>query len=317
MSAGSAQTDKVQYGSSLFPPGGNLIAFNETLFMRKKLFTSLMACMYLPIMVFAQTVQSDTAGHYQLKWADEFNKEGAPDSTNWKYEHGFTRNNELQWYQPQNAECHNGILTIEVKKEHLPNPNYAAGSNSWKTNREFIDYSSSSMNTRGQHTWQYGRFIMRARIDVDGGLWPAFWTLGESKPWPSNGEIDIMEFYRNKLLANIACGTATRSKAKWYSNTKPLDSLGAGWSQKFHIWRMDWDENAISLFVDDQLLNRVALKDLVNQDGSNFNPFMQPHYILLNLALGGDNGGDPSDTQFPRKFEVDYVRVYQKTNSPK
>ncbi|SDP82385.1 Glycosyl hydrolases family 16 [Mucilaginibacter sp. OK268] len=259
-----------------------------------------------------QVKQADTAGHYKLVWADEFNQEGAPDTTNWKFEHGFVRNHELQWYQPQNAVCHKGLLVIEAKKEHLPNAAYVAGSSDWKASREFIEYTSSSMNTRGQHSWQYGRFVMRARIDVEAGLWPAFWTLGISKPWPSNGEIDIMEYYRDKLLANIACGTAEPFKAKWYSNTKPLTSFDKNWSRKFHIWRMDWDENAISLFVDDQLLNRVELKDLVNRDGSNFNPFMQPHYILLNLALGGDNGGDPSQTKFPRSFEVDYVRVYQK-----
>jgi beta-glucanase (GH16 family) len=284
--------------------------------MKKALFTIIIS-ICLPIVANCQKIQSETAGGYKLMWADEFNKEGAPDSTSWKYEHGFARNHELQWYQPQNAVCHNGILTIEVKKEHLPNPNYVAGSNNWKTNREFIDYSSSSLNTRGQHSWQYGRFVMRARIDVDAGLWPAFWALGVSHPWPSNGEIDIMEYYRNKLLANIACGTATPSKAKWYSKTKPIDSLGAGWSKKFHTWRMDWDENSISLYCDDQLLNHVELEKLVNQDGSNFNPFKQPEYILLNLALGGDNGGDPAATAFPRKFEIDYVRVYQKATDSK
>jgi beta-glucanase (GH16 family) len=279
--------------------------------MKKFLFNLMMLNLCLFGTASSQAKQPDTAGHYNLIWADEFNKEGAPDSTNWKYEHGFTRNHELQWYQPQNAFCHKGLLIIEMRKEHQPNPNYIANSTDWKTNREFIEYTGASLNTRGLHSFQYGRFVMRARIDVAAGLWPAFWTLGERKPWPSNGEIDIMEYYRNKILANIACGTATRSKAKWYSNTKPLDSLGAGWSKKFHIWRMDWDKDAISLYVDDYLMNRVALKDLVNQDGSNFNPFMQPHYILLNLALGGDNGGDPSATQFPRRYEVDYVRVYQ------
>jgi beta-glucanase (GH16 family) len=75
---------------------------------------------------------------------------------------------------------------------------------------------------------------------------------------------------------------------------------------------MDWDETSISLFVDDMLLNRVDLGKLVNKDGSNINPFKQPHYMLLNLAIGGMNGGDPSQTQFPNRFEVDYVRVYQK-----
>jgi beta-glucanase (GH16 family) len=66
------------------------------------------------------------------------------------------------------------------------------------------------------------------------------------------------------------------------------------------------------LYVDDQLLNKVSLDSLVNKDGSGFNPFKQPHYMLLNLAIGGDNGGDPSQTSFPKKFEIDYVRVYQK-----
>jgi beta-glucanase (GH16 family) len=278
----------------------------------KKLFVAITIILSAISTAWCQKIQPDTLGRYKLVWADEFNNEGAPDSTNWKYEHGFTRNNELQWYQPQNAICHNGTLTIEVKKEHRANPNYVAGSNNWKTNREFIEYTSSSLNTRGQHNWQYGRFVMRARIDVDAGLWPAFWMLGVSHPWPSNGEIDIMEYYHNKLLANIACGTVTPSKAKWYSNTKPVDSLGANWSKKFHIWRMDWDENAVSLYCDDALLNRVPLDKLVNQDGSNFNPFKQPEYMLLNLALGGDNGGDPSATKFPRKYEIDYVRVYQK-----
>lgn len=59
-------------------------------------------------------------------------------------------------------------------------------------------------------------------------------------------------------------------------------------------------------------MNKTPLDSLVNKDGSGFNPFKQPHYMLLNLAIGGDNGGDPSQTSFPKKFEIDYVRVYQK-----
>lgn len=279
--------------------------------MRKLILQIAVVCACAPLTAKCQKVQNDTVGRYHLVWADEFNNEGAPDSTNWSYERGFVRNHELQWYQPENAVCHKGILTIEVKKEHRPNPTYAAGSSNWKANRAFIDYTSASMNTRGLHSWQYGRFVMRARIDVDAGLWPAFWTLGTTHPWPLNGEIDIMEFYRNKLLANIASGISS-GKAKWYSNTRPIDSLGKNWSKKFHIWRMDWDAEAISLYVDDRLMNRQELSKLVNQDGSGFNPFMQPEYMLLNLALGGDNGGDPSATTFPRKYEIDYVRVYQK-----
>jgi beta-glucanase (GH16 family) len=250
---------------------------------------------------------------YKLVWADEFNKDGPPDAANWRFEKGFVRNQEFQWYQEENARCEKGFLIIEGRKELKPNPNYKTGSGDWRTKRENIEYTSSSINTSGMNTWKYGRFIMRGRIDISSGLWPAWWTLGIAGQWPSNGEIDIMEYYNNKLLFNIACGTATPYKAEWYSNTISIDSLGGKkWSSQFHIWRMDWDEIAIALYLDDMLMNKVELNKLINKDGSDINPFKQPHYMLLNLAIGGMNGGDPANTNFPNRFEIDYVRVYQK-----
>jgi beta-glucanase (GH16 family) len=75
---------------------------------------------------------------------------------------------------------------------------------------------------------------------------------------------------------------------------------------------MDWGEQNISLYVDDILLNQQSMKSLYNRDSTRINPFQQPHYILLNLAIGGDNGGDPTSTDFPKRYEIDYVRVYQK-----
>lgn len=254
----------------------------------------------------------DTGKSYKLVWADEFSKNGPPDPRNWKFENGFVRNHESQWYQTQNAMCKNGLLIIEAKKEHTPNPGYDSLSTNWKNKRAFIEYTSASINTAGLHSWKYGRFIMRAKIDTNIGMWPAFWMLGVSGKWPSNGEIDIMEYYTGKILANIACGTETAYKAQWFSNTKTIKSFNnPRWARKFHIWRMDWDEKGISLYVDDYLMNHVDLDKLVNKDSTGVNPFNQPQYILLNLALGGDNGGDPALTVFPRRFEIDYVRVYQ------
>jgi len=255
---------------------------------------------------------TETAGGYRLVWADEFNREGAPDTANWRFEKGFVRNQEFQWYQSENAYCKNGLLVIEGRREIKPNPGYVAGSSDWKKNRQQIEYTASSINTNGKHAWKYGRFIMRGKIDISLGLWPAWWTLGVNGRWPANGEIDIMEYYRNKVLANIAC-IGSDGKAEWYSKTKPADSLGGtAWSSQFHVWRMDWDTSAISLYMDDQLMNSTPLNKLVNKDGSGINPFRQPHYMLLNLAIGGQNGGDPSHTPFPNRFEIDYVRIYQK-----
>jgi beta-glucanase (GH16 family) len=253
---------------------------------------------------------------YRLVWADEFNRDGKPDSLNWNYEEGFVRNEELQWYQPQNAYCKNGLLVIEAKKEERINPRYEAGNQGWRRSRKHSRYSSACLITRGKQTWKYGRFELRARIGIDNGIWPAWWSLGIEKRWPANGEIDIMEYYRGMVLANIACLGADR-KAEWYSSKFKTDSLGGEkWANKFHVWLMDWTEDYIALYMDNQLLNKVKLDLLVNKDGSGFNPFKQPHYMLLNLAIGGMNGGDPAGTQFPQKFEVDYIRVYQENKKP-
>ena len=260
----------------------------------------------------AAIVNAYSAEGYLLVWADEFSKNGAPDSTSWQFEQGFVRNEEAQWYQRENAFCKDGLLVIEARKETRPNPLFVTDSKDWRRSRQNIQYTASSINTKGKHEWKYGRFVMRGKIDISSGLWPAWWTLGVAGRWPANGEIDIMEYYRRKLLANIACFGADK-KAEWFSNRYSVDSLGGKlWASRFHIWRMDWDEHAIALFVDDKLLNKVDLDKLENKDGSGINPFRQPHYMLLNLALGGQNGGDLSTTAFPNQFVVDYVRVYQK-----
>lgn len=248
---------------------------------------------------------------YKLVWSDEFNKDGVPDSSKWNYEKGFVRNEEHQWYQPENAFCKNGLLIIEARREQKPNPLFKAGSNNWRTGRKNIEYTSACMITAGKHQWQYGKFELRARIDIDAGVWPAWWTLGVEKHWPANGEIDIMEFYRDTLLANILCRGVNNSN-EWYTTKTGVQQLGGkAWAAQFHTWRMDWTEEYVALYVDDSLLNKVAVEKLVNKDGSGFNPFKQPHYMLLNLAIGGQNGGDPSQTAFPKRMEVDWVRVWQ------
>ncbi|MGQ7855429.1 glycoside hydrolase family 16 protein [Pedobacter sp. WC2501] len=286
--------------------------------MRKYLITPFLMASMLCIGLSAAAQQQKqlmppalTADGFKLVWAEEFNGNGAPDPANWTYELGFERNEEFQWYQRENAKCENGKLILEAKREKKTNPNFKEGSNDWKKNRKEADYTSASIKTQGLQSWLYGRFVMRGKIDIGDGIWPAWWTLGIKGSWPATGEIDMMEYYRKKLLANIAFMGADR-KDSWFSTEKNIDSLGGqAWADQFHIWRMDWDENSIALYVDNQLLNKVPLDKLANQNGTNINPFKQPHYMLLDLAIGGKQGGDPSKTSFPARFEVDYVRVYQ------
>jgi len=253
---------------------------------------------------------NDSTNDWKLVWSDEFNANGPPDPANWNYERGFVRNNELQWYQPENAFCTNGLLVIEARREHAPNPNFSTNSTDWRASREWIDYTAASLTSRRLREFTYGKFEMRARIDTRLGSWPAFWTLGATPGpgWPACGEVDIMEFYTGTVLANIDYGLD--GKSKWSTVKKPIVELGGeAWSKEFHIWTMEWDEKKIDLRLDGKLMNHFDLAEADNADRSN--PFHRPVYFILNQAIGGNCGGDPAQTKFPVRFEVDWVRVYQ------
>jgi len=281
------------------------------------LFLLVMIC--LVVVAFAQ----QTGEGMRLVWSDEFDTDGRP-SKDWTYEQGFQRNQEAQWYQRQNAYVKDGCLVIEGRREHRRNPNYMAGSNDWRTNREFIEYTSSSLTTRLSQQFLYGRFEIRAKIPTATGAWPAIWLLGNKWEWPQNGEIDIMEYYikngKPSILANACWGSDQRWNAVWDSEVIPFTHFtdkDPEWADKFHVWRMDWDEHYIRIYLDDELLNEIDLSKTQNggYGGNRENPFANrvpgfKHYLLLNLALGG-NGGEPDISQFPLRYYIDYVRVYQ------
>lgn len=253
---------------------------------------------------------------FALVWADEFNTDGPPNPDNWSFEQGFKRNNEAQWYQPENARVQDGLLIIEARRETIENPDFKPGSRNWRQRRPHAEYTSASLHTRGKHSWQYGRFEMRARIDARPGLWPAWWTVGtppvEGIGWPASGEIDMMEFYRGMILANAAWKKdgGNRWAAEWDAVKTPVEDLGEDWAEDFHVWRMDWTEDQITLSVDGRILNTIDVTKTINPDGTN--PFRWPHTMLVNLAVGGSNGGDPSDTAFPAIYEIDWIRVFKR-----
>lgn len=284
----------------------------------KKIFA--MGLLFMSVMT-SNAQDNQAQQDWKLVWHDEFNGVGAPDSDKWNFENGFVRNEEYQWYQSQNAYCKDGILFLEGRLDSIPNPNFKSTENrNWRENRPYAKYSSASINTSGKYSFLYGRMEVRARIPAVIGSWPAIWTLGSGIEWPSCGEIDIMEYYHINgaphILANAAWGNDMHYNAVWNSKRIPYSHFQEKdpyWYEKFHIWRMDWDKDYIRIYLDDELLNEIDLSTTNNgKIGNGENPFRKPQYILLNLAIGGINGGEPVADSFPLRYEIDYVRVYQK-----
>ncbi len=248
---------------------------------------------------------------YKLVWSDEFDGDGPVDDTKWRFEEGFQRNEELQWYQKDNASRKEGLLVIEGRREKVKNPNFQEGSRDWKKRRGEAEYTSASLTTAGKHDWKFGRFEVRARFAPLPGIWPAIWTTGRGR-WPHGGEIDILEYYSGRIYANF-CWAGKNGRDLWNTGSHSIGRFDDGtWKDRFHLWVLEWDEEKMSVWLDGELLNTQPMKHVKNQDGPAVNPFLAPQAFRLNLAIGGPQGGDPARTAFPQRYEVDYVRIYQK-----
>lgn len=266
------------------------------------------------ICMLAMLSQSIHAQEWQLVWSDEFDYEGLPDKAKWDYEEGFVRNREMQYYtraREENARVEKGVLVIEGRKEAFKNPKYKPGSQNGKEQREFASYTAASLITLNKASWKYGRIVVRAKLPHGKGIWPAIWTLGMNRSeihWPRSGEIDIMEFMGNDpkrvhANAHYAVDGKHRSNGGKLRTDKPYED--------FHVYAIEWYEDCIDFFFD-KTKYHTFINDKAGKGKDN--PFRKPHYLLINLALGGSWGGTIDDTVLPQKYIIDYVRVYESKN---
>lgn len=250
------------------------------------------------------------AQEWKLVWSDEFNGKGHPDPSKWGYESGFVRNNEKQFYTTKrlkNARLENGHLVIEGHKE-APTPDDLKGEPNKKLPK--INYTSASLHTKGLASWKFGKIEVRAQVPRGPGNWPAIWTLGDNIStvgWPRCGEIDILEFV-GKDPKNIH-GNAHFSVAGKHTSDHKAQPISKPW-EDFHVYSIEWDAEFIHFAVDGKRFHSFRVSKAETPDG---NPFHKPHYLILNLALGGDWGGPIDDSIFPSRYLIDYVRVFQKT----
>ncbi|ACZ86332.1 discoidin domain-containing protein [Streptosporangium roseum] len=257
----------------------------------------------------------DPAGPPRLVWSDEFNGAAGtrPDAAKWTADPGTGPNNELEYYTNHDNAAMDGAgsLVLEARKQ------VTAGSTCPRdplSGSGTCQYTSARMNTGGKFEFTYGRVEARVKVPKGNGLWPAFWMMGADfrtgRPWPYNGEIDILEVLGKDVktaYSTVHAPAYNGGGGVGGSYRLPGD---ADFSDDFHVWAANWDSKGIVYTLDGRTVFTIDKAAVEATRGPWV--FDHPFYIILNLAVGGDWPGPPdATTPFPRKMLVDYVRVYQ------
>lgn len=264
----------------------------------------------------AMALQNTAPAGYQWQtvWSDEFNYTGSPDSSKWNIVNSSNvSNQEEQAYTNRtvNSYVSGGHLTITALKEQ-----YTSGN---KTSQ----YTSARLNTSNKFSVQYGRIEASIKMPGEIGAWPAFWTLGQTGGWPAGGEIDIVEYSPGKtnggvspanyINRNFIYKQSDGQTRSLYNFTYLFDITP---TDGYHTYAVEWDENWMRWYYDDILFATSQTTPSVLDAYAGTKPSSQPHYLLLNLAMGGTGGGgiDPNFTS--AEMLVDYVRVSKLTAVP-
>lgn len=167
------------------------------------------------------------------------------------------------------------------------------------------DWFSGKLDTAKKVSFQYGLIEARMKMAPGGGTWPAFWLLGTSllnkTAWPSCGEIDIVETQGNNPLSvfgTIHGPGYSGGAAKTYT-TYAKDDVSAG----YHTYGILWLPNKISWLLDGKVYYSQSKSDV----SPNAWPFNAKFYLILNLAMGGNLGGDIDPTVESSTMNVQWI----------
>lgn len=234
-----------------------------------------------------------------LVWSDEFNGDGGcPDEENWSWNegsHGWG-NSELQNYTKsrENSFVSGGTLKIRAQKE------------------ENGTWTSARLLSRWKKAFTYGYIEFKAKVPSQKGSWPALWLMpdkSEYGQWPRSGEIDVMEYaastWGNKTYGTVHC--------KAGSGGNPVKSefcIVKNVEKKWHTYGVLWTKDSITWYCDGKPFSEYKNPHLTDKNEQNW-PFDKDFYIIMNVAMGGNLGGDIPKEAKSCCMEVDYVRWYQ------
>lgn len=233
--------------------------------------------------------QSTPPTQWTMFWNDEFDGPTVDQSKWYIEDRHLIKNNELQYYTPDDVYVQNGSLVLRSQQRQWSGFDSNGNWGTW-------NYTSGLVESKQRFVTAYGRVEVCAKLPGTQGIWPAHWMLPDRPTWPP--EIDIMEMLGHD---------PTRVYMTHFWGTWPnIDHITAAYSGPdftagYHTFAVEWTPTSLDYYVDDVL--RFA--------STNPNVPTEPFYIILNTAVGGNWPGNPNgSTVFPQYHDIDYVRVY-------
>jgi len=245
-------------------------------------------------------------GDWNLVFEDNFDT----DLAQWNIWDSGAFNNEIQLYRPEQLAIADGVLNINVQREAI-----TGDTDPFNTAQKDFDYVSGRIETKttfgpsdmeGEREY---RFMARIRMPLGNGMWPAFWSFGD--PWPTMGEIDIMEARGNNIYqSNLFFGEEPNVVLSRNEDTEAPHTLDVDLTADFHTFELIWGQDKMIINLDGELLHEYIA------DEKNFvtSFFGKKEQIVINAAVGGIffQGIDPADFADSATMQVDWVRVYKR-----
>ena len=157
------------------------------------------------------------------------------------------------------------------------------------------------------------------------GYWPAFWMLGSTlrsgTPWPTSGEVDILEDIngRSSVFGTLHCGTNPGGPCNESTGIGSGERACGGCQTGYHTYAVQIDRSVspeqIRWYLDGNNYFTLASNRV---DATTWaNAVDHPFFIIFDLAMGGGfpdafGGGPTAATVSGGQLNIDYVAVYNK-----
>jgi hypothetical protein len=284
-----------------------------------------LAALAVPATAYA-AVPAPPAG-FSLTWSDDFNGAAGTgvNTADWKYDTGPGSSfgtGEIETMTNSTANVfQDGAGHLVIRALHSGTD----PTSGWTSGR--IETQAATFGAPPGGVVMMQSSIQQPNVTTTNGAgyWPAFWMLGSTlrtgTPWPTSGEIDILEDIngRSSVFGTLHCGTNPGGPCNESSGIGSGERACAGCQTAYHTYAVQIDRSVspeqIRWYLDG---NNYFTLSANRVDATTWaNAVDHPFFIIYDLAMGGGfpaafGGGPNASTVSGGQMNIDYVAVYTK-----